>query len=371
MILKLDQLKEACSKILGAVDSNPLSILTETLEIKSENTNLLVSVTNKEYFVRVKIDMAEEVNFKATVKANLFLKLISQITTEDINLEVDDNNLHVRGNGHYKLPLIFEGDKLLELPEITINNPTSTFNIPTDILRSIITYNSKELSKGGISKPVQKMYYLDDKGCITFTSGACVNNFTLDEPVKILLNDRLVKLLKLFKSSKVKFTLGYDEISNDIIQPKVKFEDDIISITAVLPGDDNLISSVPVTAIRNRAANIYPYSITINKNAFLETISRLLLFADNSTIKLYSKFEFTKTFLKVWDVNESSNEVINYENNLEIINDKYEAILDLVDLKTTLETCLEEYVNLNFGDHQAVVIARNTIFNVIPECRVV
>ena len=71
---------EACSTISGALDSSELSVITETLELKTEENILYMNVTNREYYVSVKIDIDENESFHATVNAGLFLKLISQIT---------------------------------------------------------------------------------------------------------------------------------------------------------------------------------------------------------------------------------------------------------------------------------------------------
>ena len=38
-------------------------------------------------------------------------------------------------------------------------------------------------------------------------------------------------------------------------------------------------------------------------------------------------------------------------------------------MKVTLESCSEKYLNLNFGDNTAFVIARGHISNVVPECK--
>src|SRR5574344_1393384 len=138
MILRIEDLRGPCSTILTAVDSNEISQLTETLELKVKNNRLLMSVTNKEYYVRVAIDIGSDFDFHATVNANLFLKLIAQTTTDTIEFQVEGNSLIIKGNGRYKLPLIFEDDKLLELPEITLNNVTSEFNISGSILNSIL-----------------------------------------------------------------------------------------------------------------------------------------------------------------------------------------------------------------------------------------
>lgn len=374
MIIRIEEIQSACSKILSAVDSNAVSAVTETLQLSTEGKNLYISVTNKEYFARVKVVMSEELDFNATVNANLFLKLVSQITTETIELTVEGSALILKGNGTYKLPLIFEGESMLELPEIKIENPTVNFKIDSNILLSILNYNSKELTKGIISRPIQKLYYVDDNGAITFTTGACVNNFKLAQPVKMLLNDRLVKLFKLFKGEEVDFTLGYDPIGNDTVQTKVKFESESIVITAVLSCDDTMLQQFPVNAVRGRSESMYPYSININKDQLIQTINRLLLFTAatgaKDIVNPYSTFEFMSDKVVIWDTNHENYEEIFYSNTKCNIEDKYTTMFDLRDLKTTLENCSEQYVALNFGDEQALVVVRGNIKVVVPECRV-
>ena len=370
MIIRVDSFQEACKNILTAVDSNALSIVTETLQLKTIGDKLHMSVTNREYYAEVKFDLKVPEEFHATVNANLFLKLIAQITTETIELTVVDNSLVIKGNGTYKLPLIFEGDKLLELPVIEIANPTVEMNVSSDVLLSILQYNSKEIGKGTIARPVQNLYYVDEKGCITFTTGACVNNFTLEKPVAILLNNRVVKLFKLFKGGDVAFTLGYDAISDDTIQTKVKFENKDICITAILSCDDSLLKSVPVDAIRGRANSVYNYTVNLNKEALLQTINRLLLFTDGKVVaKPYSTFEFKQDGVVIWDTLKENSETISYVNS-GISGDNYTAVLDLVDLKTTVETCPESYITFNFGNNTAFVLVRGNIYNVVPEVKV-
>ena len=314
MILRIEEMQNACSKILAAVDSNNLSILTETLQIKTEGRNLYISVTNREYFAKVRIEIDSDVDFHATVNANLFLKLISQITTDTIEMNIVENSLVLKGNGTYKLPLIYDGDKLLELPEINIYNPTVNFVIKSETLLSILQYNSKEITKGSITKPIQKLYYMDENGAVTFTTGACVNSFTLDQPVKVLLNDRLVKLFKLFKGEKVTFTLGYDAISDDIIQTKVKFETTDVTITAILSCDDSMLRQFPVNAVRGRADASYPYSINMNREQLIQTINRLMLFTTSNNgkeiVKPNSTFEFKKDSVVIYDVKKENKELL-------------------------------------------------------------
>lgn len=372
MVFSTKEFKEVCSTILSAIDSNEISTLTETLELKTEGKKLFLNVTNGEYFASVTFDLDHEEDFRASVNANLFLKLISAVTTDTISLEVKDNYVQMKANGSYKIPLIFEDSKLLALPEINIENVTCSMKISGDILESILNYNSKELLRGTISKPVQKMYYVDETGCITFTTGACVNKFTLEKPIKILFNNRLVKLFKLFKNQMVDFDLGYDAVSESIIQTKVKLSTANISLTAITGCDDQLINSVPVNAIRNRAEAEYEHNVVLSKEELSQAINRLLLFSagygGSKNLKPYSLFKCSNDCFMVYDSGKDNVEKVMFKNETSV-SDEYEMLLDLSDLKMVLDTITEEYVTMSFGNHSAIVLKRGSIYNVIPECR--
>lgn len=374
MILRIEDIQKNCATILAAVDSSARGNLStfdvaDTLELKTVDNYLYMGVTNREYYVQVRIDLREKIEFHAAVNASRFLKLISLITTDTVELNVDAESLTIKGNGKYKLPLIFNGDKILELPKIIINNPTVQFNIAQDILLSVLNYNGKELMKSGaVVKPVQKLYYVDEMGAITFTNGACVNNFTLPQPVKMLWNARLVKLFKLFKEKDVAFTLGYDAApgSEEIIQTKARFAAGDVEITAILGCDDSLINSVPVKAIRGRATNTYPHSINIHRDTFVQAIHRLEIFNQNAP-KPCCKFEFGTNEVTIYDVDGNNKETITYSNDNSNIVNTYSAYIDFTDLKLTLESCTEPYVTMSFGDGMAVVVSRGNITNIIPE----
>lgn len=372
MIIKSQKFQEICSTILAATDSAEISTLTETLELKVENKVLYLNVTNGEYYASVKFDLESDEQFHAAVNANLFLKLIAAVTTEDIELQAMSNYVLVKANGTYKIPMIFEGDKLLSLPKIEVKNPTVSMKVSGSVLESILNYNSKELLRGTISRPVQKMFYVDETGCITFTTGACVNNFSLEKPVKVLFNNRLVKLFKLFKNDMVDFTLGYDSISEELVQTKVEFKTSKITLTAVTGCNDELLNSVPVSAIRGRATTTYVNNVVLNKEELLASINRLLLFSAGygsvKNLKPYSLFECKDDTMTIYDSNKENKEVIKFKNATKV-DSEYSMTLDLSDLKLILDTITDEYVTLSFGNHQAVVLKRTNISNVVPEVK--
>lgn len=372
MIIRTEILQESCAKILNAVDSNVLSAVTETLEIKTENKQLSMSVTNREYFVKILFGDNIEDEIHATVNANLFLKLISKVTSETIEIYTDEKSLYVKCNGDYKLPLIYDGDKLVELPVINIENVSETFDVESTILHSIVNYNSKELAKGSISKPIQRLYYVDNEGAITFTTGACVNKFSIDMTSKLLLNDKLVKLFKLFKDTKVKVTVGHNKLSEDTVVTAVRFEAPNITIDAVLSCDDSMVVSFPVSGIRGRADTVYPNTISINKELLMQAVERLNLFNQSGMRADLSisivKLEFTSTNLVVADRNGINREEIPYTTPLEQEVD-YSALIDSSDLTKTLASATNQIVTIGFGNEQAFVISEGLVKWVIPECQ--
>ena len=365
MNLPIKEFREACQTILGAIDTKESSLFSETLELKASGNVLNLNVTNREYYVSVKFNLNEDCKFTAAVNAKLFLSLISKITSPSIDLSIDGNSVKIIGNGNYKLPMIYNNNVLMSLPEINIENVTNTMTIKNEILQSILIHNSKELLRGKVAKPVQNYYYIDEKGCLTFTSGACINNFTLEKPVKMLLGDKIVKLFKLFKSSEnINFTMGQDPISEDLIQTKVRFEDPKVTISTKLT-DLGLISSVPVTTIRNMATQTYKYSLVVNKSELMETLNRLVLFNDTKT---YGKFKFTKDLITITTWGTDNTEEIKPTSECQTLT-SYEALLNMANLNLILSGCEDDYVTLCFGDTKAFVIKKNNISDILPELK--
>lgn len=370
MIIKTDDIKDLCSLILNAVDTSELSVITETLQLKAEKGCLEMAVTNMEYYVKVKLYCDTDEIFKATVNANLFLKLVSQTTTENIELNTDSNCLIVTGNGSYKLPLIFDGNSLLELPDIRSSavGIKNSFSVSTEHLQSILQNNSKQIKKGNDFKQIHRLFYIDEEGAITFTPyGACVNEFKLEKPIKMLLTQKFVKLFKLFKGDSVQLTLEFKQVGLDDTQDILTLEDDSISMTSYLPKSSGLVSSVPVTAIRDKAFSAYKYSVSFNRNELLQALNRMLLFHENKYQKSYNTFEFNESSVRIYDSRKSNVEEVKYLGSNLIMSGPYTAVLDINDFKSALDNSTDQAVRINFGDSQAFVLSKGTVHTIIAE----
>lgn len=358
------EFKEVCKTILMAIDTSEQSLVSETLELVAAGEVLALSVTNRGYFVSVKFPLQEEENFRATVNANLFLKLVSQLTTDSLELITDSNSLTVKADGTYKLPLIYKDAELLELPRIELQNVTLNMNILGSTLNSILFYNTGELPPAKSNyAPVCRMYYLDDKGAITFSSGACVNSFELEKPARLLLGQKVVKLFKLFPDGPVSFTLAQDPDTDGTVLTKVRFSTDSIEITAITPSRIQDLESVPVEDSRTLANKGYDWSVVLDKERLSQAISRLLLFKkDDLMTAIELSFTPTECTLTYRD----NKEELGYQDTQpDTLN--YTMYLNIETLKRIIDSCLEEYLTLSFGDHRCVVIARRNIKNLVTE----
>lgn len=376
MILKTKEFQEAANKILAAVSVDKAST---NLELASKDTALYLRVTNREHYVAVKFELDQPTEFRAVVDANLFLNLISGISTEEFELTINDTNVAVKADrSSYKLAMIYENDQLMKLPVIKLDPDQVTVNmaISQDILMSILNVNGKEIQKAKKLdvNELQRYYYIDETGCFTFTTGACVNAFTLEKPIKLLLTDKVVKLFKLFNSD-AWLSYGHLVNSDGSLQPVVTFQTEDVYVASRLLSDETCIQKIkaPCDAMKNLVKENYEHNLVLSASDLSAAISRLLMFYKNSSAKADLSFvpasvEFSNTELTIADISGDNKEVITIENG-STTPGGYSMGVNLIDLKAVLDSCKNEHITMNCGNHKSIIIARGNISNVIAETR--
>jgi hypothetical protein len=376
MILKTKNFQEAANKILLAVGVDKAAA---NLELAAKDTALYLRVTNREWYTAIKFDLENPTEFRAVVDANLFLNLISGISTEEFELEIKDTVVVVKaGRSSYKLAMIYENDQLMKLPIIKLDPEqiTVSMNISNDILMSILNVNSREVQKAKKVEvnELQRYYYIDETGCFTFTTGACINAFTLEKPIKLLLTDKVVKLFKLFGSDAF---LSYGHIVNadNSLQPIVVFQTEDVYVATRLLSDETCIQKVkaPCDAMKALAKEVYEHNLVLSATDLSAAISRLLMFHKNSSAKADLSFvpasvEFSNTELTISDLSGDNKEVVTIENGSSTVGG-YSMGVNLIDLKAVLDSCKNEHITVNCGNHKSIIICRANISNVIAETR--
>lgn len=373
MIILAEDLKNACERVAIALDSKSALATADSLEMYTEDTYLNLCVAASSYFAKVRLNIFEKVEFHATVSASKFLKLISQTTSTSVEMSCTDKFLKIKGSGTYKIPFIFDNEGNLQtLPALKMDVVNLDFDWDTENLRNIAKYNSKVVKAASPYFPVQQMYYIDEHGCLTFTNtSACVNNFELQQSCKFLLNDRIIKLFKLFTNDKTNFKFGHI-VNNEIEQVVVQFTDENAELIMIIHSDEltdasgvPYINKVPAAKIRARAENAYKYNIKINKTELSKAINRLMIFDYD---KKYI-FEFGAESVDISDVSKSNVETIFYVEKQDDLATPYTACLELSEIKSVIDSVVNESVAMKFGDQAAFVVECENIYNVISECK--
>ncbi len=376
MILKTKTFQEAANKILVAVG---LDRSAANLELAAKDTALYLRVTNREYYVAVKFDLDTPTDFRAVVDANLFLNLISGISTEEFELVINDTNVVVKaGKSSYKLAMIYENDQLMKLPIIKLDPSEITVEMPVEfeILMSILNVNGKEIQKAKKLdvNELQRYYYIDETGCFTFTTGACVNSFTLEKPIKLLLTDKVVKLFKLFNSN-IWMSYGHTVNPDNSLQPIAVFQTEDVYVATRLLNDETCVHKIkaPCDAMKNLIKEVYDHNLVLSASDLSAAITRLLMFYKNSSAKADLSFvpasiSFDSTELTIADNTGENKEVVTIENS-STTSGGYTMGVNLIDLKSVLDSCKNEHITVNCGNHKSVIINRGTISNVIAETR--
>lgn len=378
--INTEKIKDIANKVAMGVDGDRTSPISELLEFELKNKNLTLKTTNKEYFLKTVIENVtnDEQDFHVTIVADTFLTLITKTTTSEIKLDLTESGLVVQGNGKYTFPIVQDDDKIVTLPEISFNpdNTAIRFNISGNTLKSINDFNSKELSKEVAVDPIQKYYYLDNDGALTFVEGACINEFKIDsQAFKVLLNERLVQLFKLFADQQVAVTLtqtqnGYDKEGNISYQNKMRFIVPNIELTAILP-DSDLVAKYPALQIRALANISYPGKVEISKTTLLEALDRLSIFDKKSAgnkvdLKKCGKINFGTDSMEIISMKDNNTETFNYSKDSKS-NIEFTSFVSLSDLVKHGNITLTDGIVLHFGTGDALMMQRRNLKQVIPE----
>ena len=377
MILKTKNFQEVANKILLAVGVDKAAA---NLELAAKDTKLFLRVTNREHYVAVAFDLENPTEFRAVVDANLFLNLIAGIDTDEFELTINNTNVEVKAaKSKYKVAMIYENDQLMKLPIIKLDPEQITVQMPIEqeILSSILNVNGKEIQKAKKLdvNELQRYYYIDETGAFTFTTGACVNSFTLAQPIKLLLTDKIVKLFKLFNTDAY-LIYGHNVNSDNSLTPVVAFQTEDVYVASRLLSDETCIQKIkaPCDAMKNLIKEVYDHTLVLSAPVISAAISRLLMFRKNSSAKADMTFApatitFDQNELTITDATGDNAEVVTIENGSSTAGG-YVMGVNLIDFKAVLDSCKNEHITMNCGNKKSIIINRGPISNVIAETKV-
>ena len=146
------------------VDVIPLSCL---MQVKIENKTLIVKTTDNINFLTLTAPDVDAPDFEMVVQSKLFSQLVSKLSTKDTTFEIQGNQVVIKANGTYNIPLSTDSDgsKInFPSPEFTPNG--TSYQLTNDEVRSILTLN-KSCKAEMKEMPSIYNYYMDDTCVLT------------------------------------------------------------------------------------------------------------------------------------------------------------------------------------------------------------
>ena len=366
--IKTSLIKDLTNKINKGIEGERTVRISELLELSVINNKLVLAVTNTQFYLTIELASGLQAtdDLHVTIDADTFIKLISKTTTDEITLAEENGNLLFKGNGEYIFPLELDKDgNIKTLPKIDINE-TQTFEISGDTLYSIYSFGSNELVNDVPVEAIQKYYYVDNLGAITYTESPYLNNFKLNSNFQILINDRLAQLFSLFRGQKV--TVGLSkEFNNNLYQNKISLTSGSIRLVSYLP-DDTMVNKYPYNECRHLQENPYPGKITINRILLANALDRLNIFSvkdGNVIYKKAGKLNFTVDGLEITSVMDKNKELIPYESKPQYY--AYSCYMNLAQLQRHAKANNENNIEINYGNDLCIMFSKDNYNQIIVE----
>lgn len=352
--LNTTKLKEMVSKAVKGASSNKLIPLTELMSIRLNSNELVLTTTDATNYLYICDNSVTGEDFEIVVRVDVFSKLISKMTCENVTLEIENDNLTVIGNGRYsiELPLDENGqlikypDPLKEFIETPEMLPSTEINLST--IKLILATNKAALATT-LEVPCYTGYYVGDKVLTTDTYKICATKIPIfEEPG--LLNPEMVNLLDVMTAEKVICAWN----GNRIV---FKTPDCTVYGTTLVGIEDFAID-----AISQLVDEPFESCCKVSKNELLGVLDRLSLFVGD-----YDRNEITLTFtedgISVTNKRESGTETVKYLDSKNF--QDYTCIVDIVMLASQVKAQQSDSVELWYGKPNAIKLVSGNVTQIV------
>lgn len=354
MKVQTEQFKELVAKATQGASNDKLIPITQLIGIKKSGSYIMLTTTDATNYLYVYGDAnAIEKDMYVTVYVEQFAKLISRITSKEIEFNIKNDTLEIIGNGEYTLELpLDENGELIKYPDpyhekYADATPSFSGKIAMSEVKTIIDSVRPSLANTD-ELPIIKNYYVgDDVVATNRYKIASFDNKMCDQ--NLIISSQLMDLLSNMTS----------DIQYSIAKDHMVFSSDNMKVYSKGIED---VEEYPIDAIRNLIEQPFKSVCKVNKNDFIALLERIALFVgkyDDKAIRLY----FEKNGIRVSNKNRKSNEILDY---IDSKNYKaYDCIIDIDLLLTQLKAYASDAVELHYNNEGAIKLVDGAITQIV------
>ena len=334
-------LQSLLTKAVKGASMNKMIPLTNLMSIKVTDGKLMITTTDATNYLYVAVDYEGDEDFEVVVMADIFVKLISKLTSEYVELSVTDDILTVVGNGEYKieLPLNEEGSRISYPNPIADFKPKYSFRIKRDDVQKILM-----TAKASLSTKTDALcytgYYIGDEIVTTDTEVMCGISRKLGFTNPVLIFPSTVDLLDLMTDAEIDCSV---DDNNGIL-----FKTGNCTVCGKVM---DCVDDFQIDVISELLEQDFDSSCVFSKLELLQVLDRVSLFVgayDKNCVYL----TFTENGLLVQSKQTNSSETLKY---MSVSNFKsFTCCIDVEMLKTQIKAYTDDKVEMQYGRDNAI-----------------
>lgn len=336
-------LKDMVARAVKGASNNKLLPITSLMKVELKDSELSLVTTDATNYLYVKRDKIVGDDFYAVVPVDIFSKLISKVTCENVVLDVNDSILKVKANGNYSIELpLDENGQTIKYPDpfkqfsnigdVDCEINLSTVNVILDTVKPALAVT--------LENPCYTGYYVGEKVVATDTFKIASMNVKLfDTNVSYLISPELMNLLGLMTSEKI----GVIFRDTDIVFKT----DDCVVIGKAMDG----IEDYAIDAISDLVDIDFGSSCKIPKSVLLQLLDRLSLFVgtyDKNAVRL----TFTREGIQVESKASNGIEIIKYVDSTNF--KEFTCLTDIGMLTQEVKAIQSDVIELYYGEDNAI-----------------
>lgn len=339
LTISTTKLQDMVARASKGVGNNKLIPITSLICIEVKDNKLTLITTDATNYLYIMDDKFVNDDFYAVVDANMFAKLISKMTCENIVLTVADGVVAVKGNGNYKIELpLDENGQPIKYPDPFNNDilaEAQKINLSTV---RVILETLKPALATTLEIPCYTGYYAGDSVIATDTYKIADMDIKLFNQ-SVLLSSELVDLLSVMTSEIIQV-----DFLNDAIQFSTP---DCKIFSRPMDGIDDFAVE-PISALVDTE---FDSKCVLPKSSLLQVLDRLSLFVgtyDKNAIRL----TFTNAGLEISSKASNGIEIIPYISSENFTD--FTCMIDVQMITQEVKAIQSDTINLYYGEDNAI-----------------
>lgn len=349
LTLKTEKLKDMVSRLIKGAGNNKLIPLTSLMAIQLKDSKLTLITTDATNYLYIMEDKVVGDDFYVVVDANVFSKLISKMTCDNITLEIKPElqALVIKGNGNYKIELpLDENGEYIKYPDpYSVMDDIKDCGEVNRTTISAILETVKPALAVTVDNPQYTGYYMGEQVVGTDTFKIASMDIQLFDEAK-LISPELLDLIAVMRTEKIKVDMFGDDI--------IYSTPDCVVVGKIMEG----IEDFAIDPIMELVDTEFDSSCSVSKSEMLSLLDRLSLFVgpyDKNAIDL----TFTRNGLQVSSKATSGIETLDYVSSSNFTD--FTCSIDIQMLTQEVRSVSSDVIEMYYGEDNAIKIVDGII----------